>query len=141
MDCNELLLKRALAHLKVATTTLAKAKKRNPRKRKNYSSFMGNPSKRRKRKKNSRNALAFLNAGAGIPNPKRRKRNSSSMENPRVHYPKTARGRRPTMARWTITSPGKPPIRFTGTKADAHFKAVKLVSSGKRKKLVLDGPK
>ena len=111
MDCNEIMLKRALAHLKVATTTLSKAKKKNPCKT--------NPRKRKKKRNTS----------------------SSMTVNPRVHFPKTSRGRKQVMHKWRITSAGKPPITFQATKGQAYLKAHNLVSSGKRKKLVLDGPK
>lgn len=71
---------------------------------------------------------------------KRKKRANpcSSAANPRVHFPKTRRGRKEVMRKYTILRKGKPPLRFTATKASAIARATKMAAHGK---LVLDGPK
>ena len=59
--------------------------------------------------------------------------------NPRVHFPKTRRGRPEKTRTWVITRKGKTPLRFRATKKGAFNKSKGLASRGKR--LVLDGPK
>jgi len=92
------------------------------------------------------NALKHLQAATrSLANVKKRKKASkrknpcSAKSNPRVHFPKTRRGRKPVTRSWTITQKGKPPIRFKASKLAAFAKAKKLASKSRR--LVLDGPK
>jgi hypothetical protein len=65
--------------------------------------------------------------------------NAFQVKNPRVHFPRTARGRPKEMKKWHILRKGKPPIRFSGTKKDAHQKARGFALRGTH--VVLDGPK
>lgn len=72
---------------------------------------------------------------------KRRKKNSAvSLSNPRYHFPKTPRGRPKKKLKWKIESPGYKTITHHGTKESAFSVANKLISSGLRKKVIVDGP-
>lgn len=70
---------------------------------------------------------------------KRKRANPCKVKaNPRVHFPKTRRGRPKEMKSWLMTVAKRPPVRFMATKEDAYEKA--RAHAKKHNKVILDGP-
>ncbi len=83
-------------------------------------------------------ALTSLSKTKAKKRKKKVRTNPCDEVNPRIHFPKTKRGRSQEMKTWHILRKGKPPMRFKTTKKAAFAKAASLARKGK---LVLDGPK
>lgn len=84
-------------------------------------------------------AIRSLTSAKKRATKKRKNPCNGCSKNPRVHFPKTKRGRKEKSKTWKLTAERRPPIRFKATKSAAYKRATKYAKSYTR--VVLDDGK